>query len=579
MQFKPKYALIGVAAMLVLAATHARAQVVIAGSSALYLESGQASAASQGCAWDSGSTKDFTLNDARPGLPGEPLTDMATGWVTWQPSTAGDCSTTFVSGSVVIYLSTDSTVGNRCFFARPQCTVTVSSSVESTSGASPTPGGDTLPGVTESTMPSGVLSAISGASVSVSATDIRPEDANFATKRALASCGYPITTGSQYLGLGYTNGSTIIGSSHQTSGTGGAFNVADWNLQGTDPFTGTAVPSTWVVTPVAATPVVVFVNPGNGSGLGNLLISNVNRIVLAGFLDGTYGRTSDIIPQQYSTSGLFATTVYIREPLSGTFNTMEYNIPNSIGVQSSQEIGVAAINAAAAGLTYPPYNCTNYPPTATGNTWSTGANPLTEEDKRGSLNSWRARAIGTGNMVKAVLATTDSLGYAFWSAANFANATPESAKYLTVDGVDPIQEVWTDGTVPTSGNNLLGDVTMSHVKDGSYPIWSIQRFVSLPDTAGNTVATSLAADLAKFLGPSQPDFVPLSQMAVLRSHFSPPTVSYPGYNGTNGLPANSTNTSVTEAGGDVGGLILTQQSDGDYNLDNDVNTGNVNRRQ
>jgi hypothetical protein len=562
MQFKPKYALIGVAAMLILAATHAQAQVVIAGSSALWLETGQASAAAQGCAWDSGSTKSFTLTDSRLSPV---LTDSGTAWVTWQP-TSGSCSTP-VSGSAVIYVNTDSTVGNRCFFARPQCTV-------STTATDTTSPGGALPGVSETTMPSAVVTAITGASVTVSATDIRPEDANFATERALGSCGVALASGSQYLGLGYVNGSKITGSSHQTNGSGGSFNVANWVLEGNDPFSGTTVPSNWTVTPVAATPVVVFVNPGNGGGLGNLLISNVTRTILAGFLDGTYGRTSDIIPQQFSSTGIFATTTYIREPLSGTFNTMEYNIPNSIEVQSSQEVGVAALNAEAAGNVYPPYNCTTYPPAA-GNTWLASANPLTEADTRGTLTSYRARAIGTGNMVKAVLATTDSLGYAFWSSANFTNATSESAKYLTVDGVDPIQQNWTDGTVPTAGNNLLGDVTMAHLKDGSYPIWSVQRFVSLPGTQGATVATQLAADAVNFLSPSQPDFVPLSQLAVVRSHFTPPNIKYPG-NG--GLPSNGTG-STAEAGGDVGGLILTLQSDVDYNTDNGVTTGNTSRRQ
>jgi hypothetical protein len=558
MQFKPKYALIGVAAMLSLAATQARAQVVIAGSSALWLESGQASAAAQGCAWDSGSTKSFTLTDTRLSPN---LTDTAAAWVTWQPTAGGACSSTYTSGTAVVYLNTDSTVGNRCFFARPQCTVT-------TTATSTTAAGNSLPGVSESTMPSAVVSAITGASVTVSATDIRPEDANFATERALGNCGAAVGGSTQYLGLGYTNGSTIKGSTVQTNGSGGSFNVANWALMGTDPITGDSITGTFVVTAVAATPVVVFVNPSDESGFGNLLISNVDRAVLTGFLDGTYGRVQDMIPQGYSSTGTIGTTVFLREPLSGTFNTMEYNIPNSIEEQSSQEVGLAAVNANTAGNPYPPYNCS-------GTSWNSAQNPLNETDARGKVNSFRYRAIGTGNMVKAVLATADSLGYAFWSAANFSSALSTDAKYLTVDGVDPIQEVWSDGTIPTSTNDLLGDVTMAHVKDGSYPIWSIQRFVSDSGTAGNTVATNLASQLTKFLGPTQPDFVPLSQLAVVRSHFSPPGVSYPGNSGT---PANGTGT-LTESGGDVGGLVLTLQSDGDYNADNGVETGNVGRRQ
>jgi hypothetical protein len=188
------------------------------------------------------------------------------------------------------------------------------------------------------------------------------------------------------------------------------------------------------------------------------------------------------------------------------------------------------------------------------------------------------RAIGTGNEVDAVLANADSLGYAFWSAANFKNASAGTAKYLTVDGIDPIQETWTDGLVPTTGNYLLGDVSMAHVKDGSYPIWSILRFVSDPSGPGYTVATNLATAAANFLSPFQPDFVPLSQLGVVRSHFAPPGVTFPG-NG--GVPSNgvSPGCSTTEAGGDVAGKALTKQSDGDYCADNGVTTGNTGHRQ
>jgi hypothetical protein len=553
------------AAVLVLTGTVARGQVVIAGTGSLWLEAGQASAASQGCAWDSGSTRSFTLTDNRfsPGL-----TDIGVAWVTWTPSAAGNCAT-YLSGSAVVYISADSTVGNRCFFARPACTVTT------TATTSTSPGG-ALPGVTEADLPSLVLSQIDGAGVNVAATELRSEDSLFATERALAGCGYPVAPGSLYLGLGYTNGSKITGSTHQTNGGGGSYNVANFAITGNDPTTSEPVAGNWTVTEVGATPIVVFVNPGNGGGMGSLAISNVNREALAGFPDGTYGRTLDIIPQQYSATSLYYATVYLREPLSDDFNVMEFATPNSLEGQSSQEIGLATLIADNAGIPYPSYNCTSYPPTST-NTWYSGENPLNETDTRGTGTSYRERAIGTSNEIKAVLATTDSLGYASWSAANFSSTTAETAKYLTVNGVDPIQEFWTDGWVPTSNNDLLQDVNFAHVKDGSYPIWTMLRFVSYPGTEGATVAVGLASNAEKFLSPSQPDFVPLYQLDVVRSHFSPPGVSYPGGKPA-GSPANGTGM-VAEAGGDVGGLVLTLQSDGDYNIDNGATTGNVGRRQ
>ncbi|MGA9069661.1 MAG: hypothetical protein WB424_05370, partial [Terracidiphilus sp.] len=299
--------------MLVFAATHANAQIAIAGSSALYLEVGQAAGTNTsigGCVWDD-TSKDFTLTDSRFG---EAVNDTATAWISWKPSTVGNC-TTVTAGSEIIYLSTDSTVGNRCFFASPRCTITVGSAVTAGKSAS---GG--LTGISESALPAAVLSAISGASINVAATDIRPEDAAFATLRATTACGSPVVAGSQYLGLGYSSGQAISGaSSIIKNGTGGGFNVGKFNLMGTDPYTSNALPGTYVVTPVGAVPVVVFVNPTNVSGFGSIAISNIDRATLAGYLDGTFGATNDMVPGASSTGN--GTTVVIREPLSGTYNT------------------------------------------------------------------------------------------------------------------------------------------------------------------------------------------------------------------------------------------------------------------
>jgi hypothetical protein len=572
MNMKLKQALIGVAALLVLAATHANGQVVIAGSSALYLEAGQASFVNQGCGWDT-STKEFNLSDSRI-----PATDAAALWITWQKGT-GTCAApvlpTPIGTSVIAYVNTDSTVGNRCFFASPRCTVTNGNSNGTANAGDGGSGTISSPGYTETALPANVLAAIVNATVSVAATDIRPEDAKFATLRALTGCGSPVATGSQYLGLGYSNGQKISGATTIISaGTGGSFNVGNFNLMGTDPLTSNALPGNFVVTPVAAVPVVVFVNPQNTSGFGNLQISNVDSAVLAGYLDGTYGRTDDMIAE--GTSGAVAATVVLREPLSGTYNVMEYAIPNSVENQSSQEVGLAA----AAGNAWPPFNCSaigGVPqiPALYGTANAGTANPLAETDSRNGVTSFRARAIGTGSMVKAVEGTKDALGYAFWSAANFSAATPLNAKYLTVDGIDPIQETWSDGLVPISTNDLLGNVTFAHVKDGTYPIWSIIRFVSDPSGNGFTVARNLAVAVASFLSPFQPDFVPLSQLGTVRSHFAPPGISFPGNGGS---PANGTGT-IAEAGGDVAGMVYTKISDVNYDSDNGAQTGNTGHRQ
>jgi ABC-type phosphate transport system substrate-binding protein len=568
MNRKLKQALIGVAAMLVLAATNASAQTAIAGSSAMYLEVGQAAgsvATIGGCVWDT-TAKDFTLHDSRFTVA---AADTAAAWISWKPSTPGNCATV-IAGSEIIYLNTDSVLGNRCFFANPRCTVVVNTTP-------PTASATTLSPVTESPLPASVLTDITGISISIAATDIRPEDAKFATVRALAGCGTPVTPGSQYLGLGYHSGDGIVGAgSIIKAGTGGNFNVGNFNLMGIDPYTSAALPGNFVVTSVGAVPIVIFVNPANASGFGNIAVSNIDRATLAGYQDGTYGTTGAMIPAGAIGNG---TTVVLREPLSGTYNVMEYAIPNSVQNQSSQDVGLAALNANAAGVQFPPLNCSSIggTPALSALTGATGtANPLVESVSRNSgPTSNRARAIGTGNMVKAVLATPDSLGYAFWSQANFANATAASGKYLTVDGIDPIQETWSGGLIPTINNDLLGDVSLAHVKDGTYPIWSIVRLVSDPG-ANATLAANLRNAAATFLSPGQPDFVPLNQLAILRSHFAPPTVSFPSA-GTN-LPSNPGSTDG-EAGGDVGGLVYTALADSLYENDNSSNTGNTGHRQ
>jgi len=550
--------------------------VIAIGSSALWLELGQASATSQGCSWTAAKG---TVNavDSRVGAAPGTIEKGAT-WVTWTPGT-GTCASPAGGFAVNAELNTDSVIGNRCYFANPRCTISVPAAQVGVAGQ------NSLTGITDYALPAAVQTALNGASFNAAATDIRPEDAKFASLRLFTACGTPIVAGSQYLGLGYQTatpgvGTTIAEAPLSGSGT---FHVFDFNLSGTDPITGNALPGSFIVTPVGAVPILVFVNPSDEAGFGSLLVSNVNRAVLAGFLDGSYGRVADINTQTApgGSTGI-ASTVFIREPLSGTYNTMEYSIPNSVELKSSQDLGLAAVaaNGGTSGTVAPAAYCNSA-------TWSATMNPLVETAtslsrsvSSSNPNPGRYRSIGTGDEVAAVLANQDSLGYAFWSAANFAKATATTGKYLTVDGVDPIQENWVDGLIPTSGNGLLGNVTMAHVKDGTYPIWSILRLVSDPSVS--TPVNNLVTAAAAFISPTQPDFVHASQLTIVRSHFAPPGVNFPSCGGTggaaNGQPANGTGT-VKECGGDVGGLVYGIGSDVDYNTDTVSQFGNIGQRQ
>jgi hypothetical protein len=568
------------------------------GSSALFLELGQAAALSATintpCSW-TGAKSLINAVDNRG-----TLTDTEKGqvWVTWNAGT-GTCASPAGTFNIYFYIQTDSVVGNRCTFAVPACTLSVQAAATTTAGANLLNVSVTPPlTVTDTTyLPANVASALNGFSINTAGTDIRPEDAKFATIRALTDCGTPVNgvTGSQYLGLGYaTSSGSPYGNSVIESTTGvitspSSFVVADFNLLGTDPITGSAV-SSYQVYDVGAVPIVVFVNPSDSAGLGSILISNVSRGVLAGFLDGTYGRASDFVSQTYSASAAIskvATTTYIREPLSGTYNTMEYGVPNNVELQTSQDVGLNQPSAAQ--------NCsgTTYAANPLAGT-AAGGSKIRRTGVTGSY-SYRYRAIGTGDEVKQVLGTPDSVGYAFWGTANFAGALASTGKYLQVDGVDPLQQVWTDGLIPTAGNGLLGDVSFANVKNGSYPIWSKLRLAATP--AGQAGAAAVATAAQNYISPSQPDFVPTSQLLIVRSHFAPPfnsnlATTNPGYadkynvnflSSATNQPANGTtgcNTGSTpEAGGDVGGLIYTLQSDGDFCADLGTAFGQTGRRQ
>lgn len=522
----------GIALLFVLAnSTNSQAQTVAfngMGSSALFLELGEAAAAkttSGGlgatCVWSTNVSKAVVATDSSTFGGGE--TESGNAWVAWTPTSTNSCTSVTTTTKIYAYLQTDSVVGNRCLFNA--CTIAFTSTAIGSS-----PSGLILGTSGEKALPSAVATILNAnKAVTAAGTDIRPEDAQFAIKRGLTPCGTPVTTGSQYLGLGYANGGTID-SFYSSS----QFHAINFTL-----------PAAFAVTPVGATPIVVAVETdGTENGFGDPNIKNLNRSTLARYLDGSLGNTSDaLLPGTAAVGTPAATTVLIREPLSGTYNTMEYNIPNSAELKTSQDVG---------------YN----QPAATKNCSGTAVKWNAEGTSMGTLvtGAVRNRAIGTGQMVTELLATPNALGYSFWSVANFKAAT-NTAKYLTIDGVDPIENYYTDGEIPATPYDLT-KVTLAHIKDGTYPIWSNLRLVNKGATAlpGVTALASAAQNFVTFgevLNP-RPDFVPASSLKVLRSHFTPPGQTVTPANGDGG------SCSVPEAGGDVGGVVLTHQVDVAY---------------
>jgi len=177
-------------------------------------------------------------------------------------------------------------------------------------------------------------------------TDVREEDALYATTRALSSYN---TTNSMY-GLGYNNAACgATGTLTKTIGCpvfdsfnqGAIFFPLNFALKGVDPYTAAANVPTGTTVSLGASPVVVFVNNADstssyGFGVGqptDYLHKDVLHKVLAQIYEGVDSCTGDLLPSVTSTGGFSGTyggsipgagqpiQAVVREPLSGTYNT------------------------------------------------------------------------------------------------------------------------------------------------------------------------------------------------------------------------------------------------------------------
>ncbi|ADV83296.1 hypothetical protein [Terriglobus saanensis] len=541
------------------------------GSSALFLETGlAASSTSSGlggtCVWSSTGSTAGSIAVATDTSTGGSLTDSGQSWVAWTPSSlpasATTCSDANVTSATKVwaYLQTDSVVGDRCLFNANKTTGAQCSIAYPTAGVAPA--NLILPAGSEFALPPKVATALSNSVVNAAGTDIRPEDAAFAAARSTfpGGCGTAMGTGAnaQYLGLGYNNGDNI--SSFFSTST---FHVVNFTL-----------PSVYSVTPIGATPILVVVN-GDSTGFNNPSspVNNISSDALAKFLDGRNSFTGQALATPVASGA--AVTALIREPLSGTYNTMEFNVPNTTVEQTSQDVGL------------------NQPATQRDcNPVGVGLNPMNIMTASGGH---RRRAIGTGQELSEVLDTTNNgtntLGYGFWSVANFkgfTSALAPNAKYLTVDTIDPLltNSATHTGVIPTTGSADLAHVTLSHVQDGTYPIWSLLRLVTVDTTAtANAVALSNAAQafVSSGTSTSRPDFVTANRLTVVRSHFLPPATGVgepPLASIANGHVGNITSSNCTapEAGGDVGGQVFTLAADSTFCSTNGPNGETEHRR-
>lgn len=605
--------------------------VVIAGSSAMFQTmalgaynggTGPADAVKPTFHWTSGSNV-LSLQDCRPQTVGGSSCneDAASVWVVWDSSTA-------VGGpNVWVYAKVDSVVGDRCFFAQPHCTLldlaggnadwAAAGSNKIADPCSSTPGNLWGDSSCDTSLPGPVLAIVENQAldiVNVAATDIRAEDAAWAIARVNSVHGASATGGSNSDGtdgLGYgTNpagqapnatcpshitlaqgyGTPIYsGYGHTGTSTDNAAVLA-FNITGKDPFTCTAIPS-YTVANVGASP-IVFINSRSNT-LANLVTATERQ--LSTVFSGT--RTdADALGQPSGNINAF-----LREPLSGTYNTTEATVMRYPTLYS------AATPAAVEGL--------SQELNTFGGACSGLQNPLAGQTcavASGAGKRWRG--IGTGEVVAAVTTSnstskttnaTDGIAYTFFSYGNVAPVADSSLYgYIQLNGVDPIFQSYnqqfdpgqptvangrvpgtTETTFPACENAIWSNgYSFPNVRNGSYRAWSLLHL--LYNSTQSTPVKDLITTGNEYAVTTVPDYIPDAKVTIttaiskncsttttftdlglllVRSHYSqidgngstvygtsPTCTQVTGVTGCTGTSSSNT----TGGGGDMGGMII-----------------------
>src|SRR5215472_6336227 len=544
------------------------------GSSAMFLELGQAAQSSSltgtPCVWTNSistasQTQQALVQDNRPTLLGSlPISDVGDIWVTWSQG-SGTCGAPAGDFDIYAYTSLDSAVGVKCYFE-------VDSSdnnhgcVQSFTVPSGTAGDNKLCNTTgpcvygpDTPIPAVVVKALHKQHWSAVGTDIMPEDARYAALRMFTPCNQAIYRQPfdqilrQTFGLGYQGPKSGLGVPIQSAVTNNQLNLLDFNFQGNDPINVTQAVRPYGVTNLGAKPILVVVSPAGGTGIG--AASDIPGFVLTNFTDGTLGRSTDLLGPTTTAS----ITTLISEPLSGPYNVMEYSITNSSQYHSSQDI----------------WNCE-----PGGQVFTNGMKLLATN---GVVPAFRVRALGTDEMISQIQAATPSdqrMGYFYWSAANAASFTAANGKYLTVNGVDPLQDTYTDGVLPgVDAAHPITNVTFKGLNAGDYPIWSVLRILSKNPTPVGVTALVTAAQA---INTTQHNFVSPANLNVWHSHYYLPAVlSNTVANGTTintpGDLCAPLGGALPELGGDVGGANILRQANLDFCADYGNPTGLVSK--
>jgi len=543
------------------------------GSPSLFVGLGQAAIALNGgpggaCVWTQGATPNIVARDNRT----SPATDeQGPIWIVWTPGT-GTCAAPAGNFAVSAYMAMESVSAIRCFFKvdvddGPSCRQIVTIP-PNTPGANllcyPSSSNCSYFSDTAGGIPAAVIGGVHTATWFVAGTDLLPADAKFAMYRMLTACGQPIWRQPfdqilrETYGLGYQTSTPGVGTRVQSYYSSASAGLLDFNITGNDPITGLPVPA-YSSTTVGAQPILVAVSPAGGNGIG--AATDIPSFVLMNFYNGTLGRATNLLGPSVP-SGV---TTLVREPQSGDYNVFEWSAVNNSQFHDSQD--AFNCDAVSGTIVSNPMNLLSM----NGNTASPGGQ-----------HSYRRRVVGTTEMTAQLQAGTDSdnrLGYFYWSAANAMAFNASNGKYLTVDGVDPLQDTYTDGVFPgVDAAHPLSNVTFKSLNQGDYPIWSALRLVSQSPTPAGVTNLIVAAQQLNSL---QHDFIPVSNLRVWHSHHHLPALgSNTAANGNTLNPATPNDLcpgNLPEFGGDAGGANILKQANADFCADFGNISGLVNK--
>jgi hypothetical protein len=463
-------------------------------------------------------------------------------WVIWDAT----------ASNVWTYVTVDTIVGNRAYFATPRAQLVLDSCAKTSVGGCPGAqliASSVIGGATDAaSIPDAIYNKINNLAFTALITELRPEDAAQEQKRVVGTLNTL-----NLAGLGYgTGANTLVGTPIQSAWTTAVANPVAFNIKGTDPFTKKPVPL-YNQQNLGAYPVIWVANRKNASGLGlqsagKFVYTNLsdahNSVASKSYLlqklyggaDATNGCGTFFINSAFAN---VAITLVLREPLSGTMTTAEFDEYRNAGnTTNSQEKGVGQ-------------------PTT-----GTSANPLNKACSPSAVGT-KIRGIGTGEETKGngsgtggILNITDSLGYFFWSFANGSpfKSNPSQYGYFTLDNVDPLNMTYVDGTIPacTAPCGVAVNTSYPHLRDGTYRAWTIVRVIDA--AGGDANVDDLVTHAQDDVNSVEPDFVSWNAtpdgdngMTFYRSHFTADGVA-----GVNSETAND------ERGGDVGGKIFAR---------------------